>query len=284
MGGIEPPKTWDDLGAPRFHGLVALADPTKSSSAASAYEMIVQSGDDWPAGWAKLLSILGNARKFYDGASDAANAVINEAPVATCIDFYGAKRERKYPNLTYVSPRGQTAFTPDPIAILKNPPHPQLAQAFVQFVLSRQGQALWALPVGAEDGPIRTPLYRTPIRTDVFDTYQGKLLPGISLPFVEANEMAYDEEMHEKRSDVLKVLVRAAAVDNAERLARAKKALIDGGFRADQMRVFNALPENLRTRQQVLAVAQKLTDATKREKLITGWRDFFRTKYERIAD
>ena len=43
--------------------------------------------------------------------------------------------------LVYVSPTGQTAFSPDPIAILKNPPHPKLAQQFVDFMTSEQAQA-----------------------------------------------------------------------------------------------------------------------------------------------
>ena len=59
-----PPERWEDLGDPRFFDLVGLADPTQSGSAAASYEMIVQSGDDWAKGWAKLLSILGNAKKF----------------------------------------------------------------------------------------------------------------------------------------------------------------------------------------------------------------------------
>jgi len=141
---LRPPARWEDLGDPRLFGLVALADPSQSGSAAASYEMIVQSAPDWPEGWARLLAILANAKRFYDSAGDAASAPgLGEALAATSIDFYGTLRVMEAPGtLVYISPKGQTAFTPDPIAILKNPPHRALAQDFVSFVLSRPGQLL----------------------------------------------------------------------------------------------------------------------------------------------
>lgn len=40
--GVEAPKTWDDLGDPKYFGKIALADPMKSGSVARAFEMLVQ--------------------------------------------------------------------------------------------------------------------------------------------------------------------------------------------------------------------------------------------------
>jgi ABC-type Fe3+ transport system substrate-binding protein len=283
--GRAHPKTWDDLGKAEYFDLLALADPTQSSSAAAVNEMIVQSGKDWPDGWAKLLDILGNAKKYFDGASGAADAVTSVAPIATCIDFYGAMRVNRYPDqLEYVSPAGQTALTPDPIAILKNPPHPELAQRFVDFVLSRRGQALWALPVGADDGPVYKPLFRTPIRRDVFDSYKGKLLEGISDPFASGQEMKLDLAMRDVRFGLLRHLVRAAALDNRELLKQAKQALIDSDFEASRAKLFYELPPNVRTREQITEVAARLGDETQREKIVTDWAAFFRAKYRKVID
>jgi iron(III) transport system substrate-binding protein len=281
---VEAPHLWDDLGDARFFGLVALADPTLSGSAAMANEMIVQSGADWPTGWAKLLAVLGNAKRFYDGASGAADAVISEAPVATCIDFYGSMRVAKYPDrLVYVNPPGQTAVSPDPIGILKNPPSPELAQRFVDFVLSREGQALWALPIGAEDGPTASALMRQPIRRDVYTYYAGKLSPGIADPYAGEHELVLDVEMKDVRMGLLRHLVKAAAVDNADGLRAAKKKLIDTNFEAARLKEFNALPADLASREQIAEVAGKLHDATEAERIITDWQRFFRSKYERVA-
>ncbi len=282
---IEPPAKWDDLAKAELYDHVALADPMKSGSAAAAYEMIVQSGKTWPAGWAKLLSILGNAKKFYDGASDAANAVYREADVATCIDFYGLMRVAKYPeDLVYVSPKGQTAYSPDPIGILRAAPHPETAQRFVDFVLSRWGQAMWALPVGAEHGPVKEPLFRQPIRKDVYQAHAGTFVDGVVNPYVAGNEMDLDIEMRKVRFGVLRQLVRAAAVDNANGLQSAKKALIDGGFPAEKVGEFNALPENVSDLGGIRTVAELLRDDTQAERIVTDWQRFFREKYERVAN
>ena len=90
---LKPPEKWEELGDKRFYDLVGLADPMQSGSAAASYEMIVQSGGSWVSGWAKLLSILSNAKKFYTGAGDAAEALPSgEVAISTCIDFYGINR------------------------------------------------------------------------------------------------------------------------------------------------------------------------------------------------
>jgi hypothetical protein len=95
--------------------------------------------------------------------------------------------------------------------------------------------------------------------------------------------MQIDGQMLRQRTDVLKELVRAAAMDNADGLRKAKKRLIDSGFDADLVRRFNELPADVRTRDQVLQITEKLRDETQREKITTAWRAFFRTKYESLA-
>ncbi len=285
MRGLTPPAKWQDLGDPRFYGLAALADPTQSESMAAAYELIVQSAPDWPSGWARLLTVLSNAKRFYDSAGDAANAPsLGEAAVAACIDFYGALRVAEAPeSIVYVSPEGQTAFTPDPIGILKNPPHPELAQRFVDFVLSVPGQALWALPAGHADGPVRNQLGRQPIRRDVYELYGGQLLPWIVNPYKSGNEMKLDISMKQLRDPVLKRLIRAAAIDNVEDLQAARRALIEAGSPPDAMARFAELPENVATAEGIARTAADLDDPAKAEIITSGWQQFFREKYRRIA-
>jgi spermidine/putrescine-binding protein len=283
---LKKPKHWEDLGAAGFYGLVGLADPSQSGTAAASYEMIVQSGETWEEGWAKLINILGNVKRFYAGAGDAAEAVPSgEVAVSTCIDFYGINRVSKYPDtLIYESPKGQTAFNPDPIAILKNPPHPELAQRMVNFVLSLPGQALWALPVGHPDGPIRAALCRQPIRKDVYTTYADQLSPMTINPFAEGNDMAVDNELWSMSYGVLRQLVWAAAVENLEGLKAAKKKLIEEGFHAKQMGEFNALPDNIASREKLQEIDRQLLDKKQRDIIVTEWITYFRNKYERLAE
>jgi len=204
--------------------------------------------------------------------------------VATCIDFYGIIRAVEAPEeLVYLSPPGQTVFTPDPIAILKNPPHRQLAQRFVQFVLSRRGQAIWALRVGAPDGPVRNPLGRLPIRRDVYEAYAQDLLPSTVNPYHLGQAMEMTGHRTAVSFSTLRLLVGAAAVDNLEGLRRARRKLIATNFPADRLEEFRRLPENVSTLERMARTGQDLKDPTRREMIVTGWQRYFREKYERVA-
>jgi len=283
---ISPPKQWEDLARPECFRLICLADPSQSGSAAAAYEMIVQSAPTWPQGWAKLLSILGNARKFMDSSSGAADAPgLGEAPIAACIDFYGIVRVAGAPDvLYYVSPKGQTAFNPDPIAIPRNPPNPALAQRFVDFILSRRGQALLCLKVGEADGPVRTPLGRQPIRRDVYEAYAGKILPRVMNPYEAGAAMKLDADLWNARSGVLRPLVRAAAIENLRSLQAARAKLIQSRFEPKRLAEFNRLPANVDTPEKIRQLAGTLRDPTRAEKITTDWQRFFRNKYKRVAE
>ena len=279
--GIEPPGKWEELGEPRFADLVALADPTQSGSAAAAYHMIARSGKDWPDGWSRLLRILANAKRFTDSAGEAANApALGEALVATCIDFYGTIRVAEAPEeLAYISPHGQTIFTPDPIGILKNPPHPELAQRFIDFVMSIEGQALWSLRVGEQDGPVRSPLGRQPIRRDVYEKYGQNMLASISSPYQAGQAMKLEWFRQQIDFGVLRQLVRAAAIDNLAGLRKARAKLIETNFEPQLLAEFNRLPSNVATVEDMAKIKTQLEDQTKRELIVTDWQRFFREKY-----
>jgi ABC-type Fe3+ transport system substrate-binding protein len=289
---IDPPHFWQDLGDRRFTDLIELADPAQSGSVTMTYLTIVKSEQTWPAGWARLLAVLSNAKRIADAAGAAANApVLGDALVATSIDFYGLTRVAEAPGqLVYVSPQGQTSFSSDPIGILKNPPHPALAQRFVDFVMSVRGQALWALPVGDEDGPIRTALGRQPIRRDVYQIYAGKLLPSVVNPYESVAAQASGEETQRVNSGVLRRLVVAAAVDNIDDLRAARRtlnALAADPSRQDQYRrlqkKFFALPDNVDTVEKMNSKDLAPKDAKALYRIDVGWRNFFHDKYARIA-
>jgi iron(III) transport system substrate-binding protein len=288
---IAPPRLWQDLGDARFTDLLELADPAQSGSVTATYRTIVASAPTWPEGWARLMGVLSNAKRIADAAGAAANApVLGDALVATTIDFYGLMRVAEAPGqLVYVSPAGQTTFSADPIGILKNPPHPQLAQRFVDFVMSARGQALWALPVGAKDGPVRTALGRQPIRRDVYQRYAGKLLPSVVNPYEAGAAMASGGEMERVSFGVLRRLVVAAAVDNIDDMRRARATLnrlaADPARQADYRRAledFSALPPNVQTLDAMNDPQLAPASARAYYRIDAEWRDFFRRKYQRI--
>ena len=281
------PETWDVLADPRMKGWVGAADASQSGSAKASYEMIVQSAPDWPAGWAKLLAIFANCKHFTSGASDLINDVANgEVLAGTAIDFYAydpISRDEKG-ELGFAVVPGSTAFTPDPISMLKGAPHQEMAQRFIEFVLSAEGQKLWCLPVGAEGGPKAAALYRQPIRRDVYETCKDTMLKPLVNPFELAGKFRYDEASARIRIGKLYgPLMKAAVLNSKTQLAEAWAAALASSNRQALLKELTALPENLADSAAVAATAGKLADAKQAEAVTREWQQFFRAKYEKVA-
>jgi hypothetical protein len=88
------------------------------------------------------------------------------------IDYYGrATAENVGPHrLRFILPADATAITSDPIAILYgvHGRKLELAEHFIEFLLSEPGQRLWILRAGAPGGPRQRALHRAPIRRSVY--------------------------------------------------------------------------------------------------------------------
>src|SRR4029453_13826309 len=149
------PAAWSDLGNPRFFKQVALADPTKSGSAAKAFEMIIQQqiqeairsakGSEeacLQVGWERGLQIIqraaANARYFTDAASQVpVDVSLGDAAIGMCIDFYGGFQREATPvgappsALQYFTPAGGSSVGVDPIALLRGAPNPEAAKMFI---------------------------------------------------------------------------------------------------------------------------------------------------------
>ncbi len=186
--------------------------------------------------------------------------------------------------LAYVNPKGQTGFTPDPVAVLKNPPHPQAAQAYARFLLSVEGQAIWGLQVGKPGGPTRKALNRIPIRKDFYTKYEADLPPWLQNPFAEGVGMQVDSRIREVRYGVLAQLVRAAAIENLDMMKKARQVLKQNPDNQTLRQLFYALPENMDAEDDVFTVAEGLKDKVQADKILSGWIEFFRTNYKQIVN
>lgn len=281
---VAEPTSWEDLGRPEYFDLVILADPTQSGSQAAANEMIVQTEPTWPQGWAKLLLILSNAKKFTDSSGAAARAPsLGECAVSVCIDFYGMMYvSEASQKLGYVSPKGQTAYTPDPIAVLKNPPHREAAQAFAAFVLSRRGQGLWGLPAGHPEGPQRYRLNRTPIRRDFYELYGASGAVLAANPYEAGGELKIDAKLREVRYGVLAELVYSAAIENASLLREAKRRILQQQMDPSLVAKLTKLPENIDTIEEIYAIGEQLKNRAAAERIRTDWTAYFRSQYQKI--
>ena len=224
--GLPEVHAWSDLTDPRVQGWVSGCDPRASGSVLTIYEIILQSYG-WDKGWAVLMEMSGNTRSFL--ASAAASAVevgMGDAAYGVAIDSYGEAQSGYYgpENVTFVLPEGQTMIDPDSIGILKNPPHPEMAQHFLEFVLSRVGQSLWMLPKGAPGGATRNIINRMSVMPALYDE-DAATTPTLNNPFKMHSDFVYSNELGARRRTILSILIGATMIDTHDVLVPAWKAL-----------------------------------------------------------
>ncbi|MFW9888946.1 MAG: ABC transporter substrate-binding protein, partial [Candidatus Thorarchaeota archaeon] len=149
---LPTPLSWSDLGNVTYGQYlptlptIALANAPFSSSNRRCYEIISQ-GYGWDAGWDLLARMSGNGQ-MPGGSSSVKAAVDNGAVgVAMSIDFYGYQSAYDRPGVCeYIVPSDYTVINGDPIAIAATSTQKDLAEVFVDYVLSAEGQAVWLDP------------------------------------------------------------------------------------------------------------------------------------------
>ncbi len=135
-------KDWDDLLNPKLKGQIAQCTPDRSSSSHATYEVILQTYG-WEKGWDWLKRLSANTGIFTTRSRDVPNVVAKgEFAVGFAVPSYMAFAEvlNGY-ELGFVYPKN-AYVTPEPMAVLKGAPHPKAAHAFVEFLLSEEGQRL----------------------------------------------------------------------------------------------------------------------------------------------
>ncbi len=147
--GVPEPREWADLADARLAGAVTLVNPAQSGSVTTALEAILQRLG-WDQGWQIIRRMGANARSVASSAPKVPLDVsAGESAAGPCIDFYGRYQAQAIRDagdadrLGYIDPVGQTVIDPDPVALLANAPHREIAERFIRFALSDEGQALW---------------------------------------------------------------------------------------------------------------------------------------------
>jgi ABC-type Fe3+ transport system substrate-binding protein len=149
---LDTPYSWSDLGNWTYGQYlptlptIAISNAPFSSSNRRCYEIISQ-GYGWEEGWDLLARIAGNSQ-MPGGSSSVKAAVDNGAVgVAMSIDFYGYQSAYDRPGVCeYIVPSDYTVINGDPIAIAATSTQKDLAEVFVDYVLSAEGQAVWLDP------------------------------------------------------------------------------------------------------------------------------------------
>ncbi|MBI1372426.1 MAG: extracellular solute-binding protein [Phycisphaera sp.] len=283
LRGVPEPKTWEDLGDPKLAGWIALADPEHSGSVKVTYNAIVQNYG-YERGWATLRRACANARYFSNSSSKVPLDVsAGEAAAGMCIDFYGRYQANVVgaDRVGFVAPAGQTVVTADPVAVLRGCQRPQLAERFVRWLLSTEGQLLWNVPVGHAAGPEKFGLRRMPIRRDVYKPYLGEMIDRVD-PFEIASPLPAGTPSY---FSVIGPVMHAMAIDIHDDLRDAWRTInqtTDEAQRAEMLKLFDAMPL---TSDELLARKaewKKNPDTQIADRL--AWTTFYRDNYRRIVE
>ncbi len=167
------PKSWPELADPRLENQVIAPDPgvdpftwgvALSIYASEAWRLGNESSG-WRSAWNISLTFWGLsdslASKPFPSALEVA-AGRKAAILCSDIVAYHMLLEAGYSHLRLAYLNGTLLF-PCPVAVLKGAAHKQVARAFVDFLLSREGQAIVAkhlMPVRpdvAVEEPVRSP-------------------------------------------------------------------------------------------------------------------------------
>ncbi len=133
------PKTWADLAKPVYHGHVGMSAPSRSGTTHLTVETLLQ-GMGWAEGWAMWKAIAGNFKTVTErsfGVPDGVNS--GQFGIGIVIDFFGLSSEASGFPVKFLYPQ-VTTLVPANIAIVKSAPHPKAAAAFIEFLLSADGQ------------------------------------------------------------------------------------------------------------------------------------------------
>jgi iron(III) transport system substrate-binding protein len=321
LGILTPPAQWIDLANERLFNAIALADPTKSGSVAKAFELMIQQQmnqrlgelaesngnqtgeqrekqavtEGWERGLQLLIRLAANSRYFSDAAPKVpVDVAYGEAAAGMCIDFYGRFESEAVADkngqsrLKYTSVLGGTSIGADSIALLRGAPHPQVAKAFIDFVLKLEGQKLWDFRVGTPGGPERFALRRLPIRKEFYqEPFRAYMADREADPYRDAEAFEYHEAWTAPLFAAIRFLVRVMCIDSREELVSARRTI---GRDPVDSPAFQRLLNVSRVRYDV-AIQQirdtlRAADRVKEVRLAEELTTYFRNQYreaERMA-
>jgi len=211
-------------------------------------------------GWVeglRLIQLMGaNARYFTDSSQKPPiDVAAGNCAAGLCIDYFGRQQQEAVQRRTsddqagkrpapvsgqagraqsgavrigYVSPTGGSVASVDPIGLLRGARNREVAQAFIDYVLSMDGQKLWNFRPGTPGGPERFALRRLPVRKDFYahDEWKAWRSDPDESPYDDADPLVYRPEWTGELFREMAFIVRVMCQDTHAELAQAWRAII----------------------------------------------------------
>ncbi|WP_148249849.1 ABC transporter substrate-binding protein [Raoultella terrigena] len=159
--GTPEPKEWRDLTEAAFKDKVTTPDPALSG--ASLDLLIGLQNGMGDKAWALFDALKKNGMVVSGPNAQAVTPVMQGAKAAVfgAVDYVSYGNISQGESLKVIFPASGTVIAPRPMMILKTTPHADDAKAFVDYVLSPDGQAMvadaWLMPARS-DVPAKRPL------------------------------------------------------------------------------------------------------------------------------
>lgn len=285
---LPEPKEWTDLADPRYHGHLVISAPSRSGTTHLTIEVILQAYG-WEKGWALLLNSGGNMGSITErsfGVPEAVNT--GQYGIGVVIDFFGLSAIASGFPVDFVYP-SQTSVVPASVGIVKGGPNPGNAQAFVNYLLSDEGQMLlFSKEIG-----------RLPVVPDLY----ARAPEGYPNPFkMKLGGVDFDNKLSSRRRNVVNSLYDHLITFRHAELKAAWAAI----YRAEEA-IAKASGKDVTQAKAMVAEARKLAtsipiDAKKagdkevndlfkdkakadaKSKLETEWDTFAKANYARAKE
>ncbi|GBE42040.1 phosphoglycerate transport regulatory protein PgtC precursor [bacterium BMS3Bbin10] len=209
------PKEWADLKKPVYFGHVGMSAPSRSGTTHLTVETVLQ-GEGWQKGWAEWKAIAGNFKTVTErsfGVPDGVNS--GQFGVGIVIDFFGLSSKASGFPVDFVYPT-VTTLVPANIAIVKNAPNAKNAAAFIEFLLSKEGQELLLNPK----------IRRLPVNPATY----AKAPSDFPNPFKDSSigsKVKFDLKLSKNRYNVVNSLFDVMITYRIDELRAATKAIQD---------------------------------------------------------
>lgn len=148
LKGKPVPRSWQDLLKPEYKGLIGYLDPASAFvgyvGAVAVNQALGGTLDNFTPGISYFKALQKN-QPIVPKQTSYARLLSGEIPILFGYDFdaYRAKYKDKA-NVAFVIPSEGTVTVPYVVSLVKNGPNPANAKKVLDFLLSNEGQAIWA--------------------------------------------------------------------------------------------------------------------------------------------